>query len=308
MALDMTGGAFDAINFEVEKRPLFDEHGTKLPEAMGVRVVRKDTEKTLSIVKPSYQCTQYPELWDPILQSFKDEGIPIMERKVDQRGLYDLKGEVGAWASVDVTDNGAKMRGTIIVGDFRNATSKRGGFLPVGDNTLFREFRFLSSHDYSLSNSMDAGYRVLECFNGMRSTLAASFVRGKHTANFNIEAFKKQILAQAELMAQDQDTFVRYASTKCTKDQAMEFFRRTIARQPDTPSGEASWSEALVNTLLGIFADQPQTVWGCVQAMTYWATHTPAREGSNLITTAVRRDDRVVSAMRSSEFHRLMDA
>lgn len=307
--LDTTLSGFDLIDFEVEKRSLFDGDGNELPREMGVALTRKDTGKALSIVKDSYKPVPYMEIWAPTLQALEDEGLPVYERALDQRGLYDLKGEKGAWASVRVTGDGQKMQGSIIVADFTSATSKSGRFgLPVGDNTLFREIRVLSSHDSSLSASTDMGFKVLECFNGMRSTIAASFVRGKHTAGFSIEAFKKQVLVSAELMAQDGERFTLYAQTKCSKDQAKEFFRRTIARQPDTPSGEAAWSERLVDTLLKIFEDQPQTVWGAVQAMTYWATHHEAKAGSNPIMTQVRRDDRVVAAMRTPEFQELLAA
>jgi hypothetical protein len=293
--------AFTAIVDE-----LVDRDGKAVPREMARGVYREDTGQLLSVCGNRYAPIQHMDIIDPVLQTLKDGDYEIQERPYGKHDLYDLKGQKGAFVSYETSDYGAKMRANIIVGDFITPTGNTQ-YLEDGPATMFREYAVLNSHDMSLAARLDPGYKVLACMNGARSTQFSASVRTKHTSGFNVEAFKRQILASAELMANDLPRFEAYAKTKCTVDQAESFLKKTFCKLPDRANGDPHWSQPLLERILKRFKDvEPQTVWGVYMALTWYATHGDMKASSNPLTTSISRDEQVVRTMRSPEMESLL--
>lgn len=298
--------SYQDINFQAEAGALLDRDGNEIPSEMARGIYRKDTGALLSTCGARYHPIQHTDVLDPVLQTLKDESYELVERPYGKRDLYDLKGQRGAFVSYLTSDNGAKLRANIIVGDFIQPTGK-SPYLEDGPATMFREFSVFNSHDMSLAARMDPGYKVLQCMNGIRSTAFSASIRTRHTSGFNVEGFKRQILASAQMMQGDAPRFEKYVSTPCTLDQAQEFLKRTFCRLADKPTGEMNWSQRLLDQLLERFKNyEPQTIWGLYMAMTYYATHGETKTSSNPMTTGIRREEAVARAVRSAEFDALM--
>ncbi|GAF68056.1 unnamed protein product, partial [marine sediment metagenome] len=127
-------------------------------------------------------------------------------------------------------------------------------------------------------------------------------------SGLNVEALKKRIAAATELMAQDAERFEQYARTKVTPVQAVEFLKATLAKLSNKPTGDAHFSEPMVNTIMELFSREDQTVFGMWNAMTAWATHHKLKAGAVRLSTQLGREGKVSSAMRSKQWHELLAA
>ena len=305
MALD--GMNLNGTNFNAVVRPIYDMHGNEIPAEMGRGVYRDDTREMLSICGRSYKPVQHADVLDPLLQTLKDQGYEIVERNPDKRALYDLAGQRGAFGSVQTQDNGAIMRADVIIGDFIQPTG-RSSYLEQGPDTMLRRYTALNSHDGSLAVKVTNGYMRLVCMNGMMDPQFVATTYGKHTANFNTDTLKENILRAADMMENDAETFGKYARTPLTIAQAEDFLKRTMAKLPDKPNGEPHFSEPKLQKLLQQFRREDQTVWGLLQSMTWWATHGDMRSTSGEVTGRLRRDAEVAQTMRSNDFAHLIAA
>jgi hypothetical protein len=302
---DMPFDTYSNIDFEAKVGPIFSPDGEEIPPEVAQGVYRDDNGKILSVCGRGYKPVQHTDVLDPMLQLLKDQGYEIQERDPDKRSLYDLKGQKGAFATIKTQDDGAVMRADIIVGDFVTPTGTTS-FLEEGPDTMLRRFTALNSHDGSLAVRATSGYLRLICLNGMLQPDFTASSYGKHTANFSVEALKRQIINAGEMMENDAETFGKYARTPLTHDQAEQLFKKTLAKMPPQPDGTPQHSEKKVRDLLNWFGQQDQTVWGAVNAMTAWATHGELRSHAGQVTARVRRDGEVTRAMRSREFQKLV--
>lgn len=299
--------SYHDINFNAVTGPIFDPEGREIPGSMARGVYREDTGQILSVCGSAFKPVQHIDIVDPLLQTLKDQGNEIFERKAERRDLYDLKGQKGAFADIQVQDDGAVMRIDVITGDFVEPTG-RSSYLDRGPDTMLRRFLGINSHNSSLAVRVSNSYQRVICMNGIVDPYFTASTYGKHTTNFNTDYLRQQIITAQEFMANDAETFGKYARTPLTAQQAEEFLKKTLAKLPDKPNGEPHFSERKVLELLGYFQDEDQTVWGLVQALTYWATHGDMRASSGAITGRIRRDADVAASMRSSEFRQLMAA
>ena len=86
-------------------------------------------------------------------------------------------------------------------------------------------------------------------------------------------------------------------------------YNDSLTKLPNKPgSGESHYSEPLMGTLIRQFRKEAQTVWGLVQAMTWWSTHGETRAGSSGIMTNIGREARVATAIRSPRMEGLIAA
>lgn len=298
---------YDGIDFNAVIRPILDMDGKPIPEEMARGVYREDTGQVLAVCGKSYKPVQHRDVLDPMLQTLHEQGYEIRERNPDKRSLYDLQGQRGAFASIQTQDNGAVMRADVIIGDFVKPTG-RTSYLDQGPDTMLRRFTALNSHDGSLAVKVTNGYMRLICMNGMMNPQFVATTYGKHTANFNTDALKQQVLMAASMMENDAELFGRYARTPLTIEQAETFLKGTMAKLPNKPNGEPHFSEPKLQKLLRRFHHEDQTVWGLLQAMTAWATHGDLRASSGEVTGRLRRDAEVAQTMRSNEFQKLIAA
>lgn len=301
--------AFDSLDFTAEVRPLYDAAGEEIPGNIVRGVYRSDTGQVIASCGANFKPVQHRDVVDPMLQTLHDQGYEVIERAPEVRSLYDLKGQRGAFATVQTQGGGAIMRADIIVGDFIDLAKVTGhGYLGHGSDVMLRRFTALNSHDGTYAVRATSGYFRLLCLNGLMDPSFTANSYGKHTSNFSVEALRRQIVTAAELMEGDAERFALYAKTRLGIPEAAELLRKTLAALPDKPTGEANWSEALVNEILRRFGQEDATVWGLVAAMTAWATHGEMRTNAGQITGRVDRDSRVARTMRSPEFKRLIAA
>lgn len=296
------------LEWTADVRPIFDNLGNEVPPEIGRLLVRSDTGAPLATCGPNFKPIQHQDVIDPIMQTLHDEGIEFIQRAPGRRDLEDLRGQKGAFVTTTFAKNGGIMKTSIITGDFIAPTGP-SSFLPAGPPTCFRQYDVLNSHTGDYAAQVDMRYLNLVCMNGLvREDFAAKF-KTKHTTGFSITAFRNKVKMGAELMQGDTVRFERYVRTPLTRDQAETFFKETIARLPeDEKTGEARWSARLVDHLLELFDQEPQTVWGAYMAMTAWATHGDLKANAEPLTARVGRDERVARSLRSARFDALLAA
>lgn len=294
--------AFNAVVSDV-----FDKNGKRIDPELGRGVYRDDTGELLSICGPHFKPVQHREVLEPIFEMLDKDGIKMEVRDADRGGLYDLAGKDGAFVKPMVTDNGAVMRTDIILGDFIKPTGA-SVYLEKGPDTMLRKISVLNSHNSKLAATSTQSWCRLICMNGIVRPDFSVKAYGKHTTNFNIDAFKAKVLKAAEAMAGDADTFGRYATTKLDVKQAQVFLQKTFAKLPNKPDGSEHFSERMVNEILGRFQREDQTVWGLVQALTEWSTHGEMKANADHLLGRIGREEKVAATLRSSLFDQLLAA
>ena len=298
-----TDNLTSAINFHASVGDVFDARGNRVPSELGRGVYRSDTGELMSICGPNTVPIQHKDIVDPILMQLEQSGYKLEERPNNTRGaLYDLKGKKGAFISTDLTDNGAVMRVDIILGDFVNVTHPNARFgLAYGEDTNLFKISLLNSHNSKYAARANTSYERIECLNGMTSPGYSASAYGKHTANFNLKAMQAQLGNAFEAMTMDQERFELWAKTKINVLQAEEGLKRTIAKLPNKPNGDAHFSEPLVNKILARFVGvEDQTVWGLFNAVTWWQTHSEFRSNANSVTALIGREQKVAQMVKSN--------
>lgn len=291
--------SFQDINFIADVGPIFDEHGTEIPESIGRRVFRTDTDQTLSVVGQHYQPIQYTDLISPALSALKEMGYnDIQERQPNPGNLYDLQGKKGAFFWADTAKNGAVMRAQLILGDFINPTGSTS-YLDQGPDHNFFRVSFLSSHDSTYAARTDTDYVRTLCMNGMVQPHFSAGFFGRHTSGFSVDAMMRQIQSAMSMMDEDADRFGLWAKTRISVPVAEMILRQTVAKLPNKANGEPHFSEPLVNKILHQFRREDQTVWGLYNACTWWSSHGDVRGSASRLTTTVNREKAVAGMLRS---------
>lgn len=303
--LDFTSG-LSAIDFDVAVDDVFDRDGKRINPDFGRGVYRTDTGQLLSICGPHYRPVQHRDVVAPVIDTLVDKGYDVVERVGNKSSLYDLAGKKGAFVSVSTTDNGAVLRADVITGDFIQPTG-HSAYLDRGPDTMLHQHVLLNSHNSKLAATATSRYCRLVCMNGILKPSFSSRAYGKHTLNFDVSAFRKQVLVAATTMEDDAALFGLYASTRLSAKQAEQFVKATLAKLPNKPNGDENFSDQLTNQILRLFQQEDQTVWGLVQAFTYWATHEDMKGNSDPITGRLGRDARVATALRTPQFKALLE-
>ena len=290
---------FQDVNFTTRIADVYDANGRRIPKDIGRGVYREDTGELMSICGPSFKPVQHMDVLQPVLDGLADQGYAIEERHSASRGaLYDLQGKKGAWVSPKVTDNGAVMRVDIILGDFIQPTGA-SNYLDDGPDTNFFRISLLNSHNSKFDVRANTSYLRLVCMNGMPQPHFSANAYGKHTSGFNIDGLQRQIGNAMSMMGEDADKFGLMARTPVTVEQATEFLKLTLAKLPNKATGEAHFSEPLLNKILGQFAREDQTLWGLYNAVTWWQTHDDFRKNADRLTATIGREQKVASMLRS---------
>ncbi len=292
------------INFDAVVSDIFTNDGKRVDPKMARGVYRDDTGELLSVCGPTFKPVQHKEVLEPLFEMLDKDGYSLEVREPDRGSLYDLAGKKGAFIQPIVTDNGAVMRTNVIVGDFIQPTGA-SSYLEAGPDTMLKKYSILNSHNSKLAATAVTSWERLVCMNGIVTPSFSVRAYGKHTLNFNVEAFKAKIIAAAEAMAGDADTFGKYAKAGLSVRDAEKFLKATFAKLPALPNGDANFSQRLVDDILTRFNKEARTVWGLVQALTEWSTHGEMKAGSDHLLGRLGREERVSKAMRSPLFDAL---
>lgn len=297
----------DQVAFNATVADIFDAKGNRIDPDLGRGVYRDDTGELLSICGPHFKPVQHREVLEPVFDMLNSEGYTLEIRQPDKRALYDLAGRKGAFISPVVTDNGAVMRTDIIVGDFITPTG-RSTYLDRGPDTMLRKISIYNSHNSKLAASSTQSWNRLICMNGIVKPDYQVKAYGKHTLNFNFEAFKSKVLKAAEMMSGDADLFGKYATTPLNVQQAEVFLQKTFAKLPNKANGTEHFSERMVMDILGRFQREDSTVWGLVQALTEWSTHGEMKANADSVLGRIGREEKVAATMRDKLFDQLLAA
>lgn len=296
--------AFDAVVSDI-----FDAKGNRIPREVGRGVYRDDTNELMAICGPGFKPVQHRDVVQPIITALTEQGYEIeVKQGADKRSLYDFRGKKGAWISPKVSDNGAVMRTDIVLGDFIevpgqfNSHGLRTRNAETEDLNFFR-ISLLNSHNGTYAIRANTSYLRLVCFNGITQPHFSAGAYGKHTLNFNVEGLQAQITNAMDMMGADAERFAVMAKTPLSVEAAVEMLKVTIARLPNKATGEAHWSEPLLNKIMERFAREDQTVWGLYNAVTAWQTHEKMRANANSITAMVGREQKVAEMLRSKEWN-----
>lgn len=297
------------IDFTAVVGDVFTADGKRIAPEIGRGVYRDDTNELLAICGPGFKPVQHMDIVRPVLEGLREQGYEVeVKGNADKRALYDFRGKRGAWISPKVSDGGAIMRTDIILGDFIEVPGQfndhglvnRGSQMP--DLNFFR-ISLLNSHNGTYAVRANTSYLRLVCFNGITQPHFSAGAYGKHTVNFSVEGLQKQIGNAMEMMGADAEKFAVMARTSLDKEAAIEMLKATIAKLPNKPTGEAHYSEPLVNKIMERFAREDQTVWGLYNAVTAWQTHEKFRANASGITALVGRETKVAAMLRSDEWN-----
>jgi len=290
---------FNDINFNAQVRDIFDANGNRVPREIGRGVYRDDSDELISICGPAFKPVQHMDVLGPLMQGLEESGYAVEERaQASRSALYDLQGRKGAWVSPKVTDNGAVMRTDIILGDFIEPTGSTS-YLADGPDTNFFRISILNSHNSKYAVKVNTSYLRVICMNGMTQPHFSAGVYGKHTSGFSVEGLQRQIANAMQMMGDDADRFGLWAKTKVSIEQATDFLKLTLAKLPKKATGEAHYSEPLLNKILTRFRVEDQTLWGLYNAVTWWQTHDDFRANADRLTAGIGREQKVASMLKS---------
>lgn len=291
---------FDFINdngwgFEVEKRPLMLPDGTMLPTNMGMAVVRKDTDEPICVRPADVKLVDHKVVVDAFASAIP-KGYDIVEMS-GPGAVRDLAGRKAVGIYGEVSENGAVFRGSLVFGDFVEVPSTYCDLSGKSDINLARVDVY-NSHNGSLAVQAQMSYLRLLCMNGMVRPHGAATAYGRHTKSLNIEAWKRKFENMGDMLMSDAETFAAMARTRITYDEAKSFLAKNVARYGKKADGSDKVSDRLLNTILEHWHFREEhTVWGLYNALTHWATHGEAREGSDRLTTVINRERRIAPAV-----------
>ena len=255
------GGAdalnFDAIKFDVETGPLYTRD--KKPVAKEIRrgIYNTDTGNLISTCGSKYKPVAHYE----IAEKLRDK---LIQSEVD---LSDI--QVTNW----LYDEGAKWRMEILFNKYIAEPA-------IGD---ILKLRMLVDSSLDLTRMFSAIFDALRmwCLNGCVSSLYQIHNRYKHTFGFNIEAIANKIALAPSKYNENKEEFERMIKTEVSRDEALQFFKKTIGHRP-RPTEPNHYSKPLVDNLTNRFDKEAMglgfTLWTLYNALTHYSSHPDKNE------------------------------
>lgn len=244
------------LNFTVATRPVFIED----PESLGgIRqlenhrsVYRTDTGHNFGVLGNSYTVVQ------------QLEGLNWVQPLIDAGEATIVRAGYG--------DGGAKVFVTAEIAGSRVEVAK-------GD-TIRLLATFANSHDGSMCASARISAERLVCNNGMAMIAALKSVRARHTKGVMLQLGRAQVeleKARDELrgLATRSEPLTR---RRLSRNNLVRYVRETLS--PGAGNDESIVVrnvDRIVELATEAPGAQPGTLWGGVNAVTYWATHERGR-------------------------------
>ncbi len=232
---------------ETENKP-----DVEVPPQMSRAIVRTDTNKVLGVHGSKYTAIKHDDVVNSILDAVADAKV---SKDMD--------------CKIDVLEDGAKMRGSILFNDLVIEPD-------VGDYVRFQVL-FYNSYDGSWSFQQSArGFR-LWCKNGCADTDTIAETISKHTKGISVEASASKITAGVDAFFKKKEIWQEWMKTPVSRQMAEEFFKATLCNIKSKTS-TIRWNESRLNTLMRLWDDDSNKLgknkWALYNAMTYWASHT----------------------------------
>lgn len=239
-----------ALPYTVEKRALmFDGKPVDTHRV----AMRSDTRAPLGVVGKNYEVVQADRAFAPA-QALVDSGVARVARAGEYEG-----GRVQMLELELVTERPIE----VAVGDIMRQT-----------------LTFTNSHNGS--SSLRAIYQLwrLACMNGMQRPETSSIFRARHTAGVYVQLDKAraEISQRFAAIESDVETFRRLLGKKLSDKNLVRYVRETLAEgagnDPDIKVRNVDRIVELAHTAPGA---TPGTLYGGLNAVTYWATHERGR-------------------------------
>ena len=293
----------DAINFQVQKVPLYtnqgpgnpymsDEYG-QVPDSIGVGI-QKDDGTMLGIVSDAYEVVQYPDIVEQIEEALVISGIDMTDARFD----------------TNVYNNGAQL-------ELRARFPAHKQYLDGRQDDVEPEFCFRTSQNRTWANNGMMGLWRSMCYNTLVSGDKLAYVYGRHTKNFNVPAFAAKIKRAAEYIASDGMAEMRtWYHTPVQREQAINLFTKTLASRMDNVARKKVANKVMLSSLMKTFDEENRhilgrgsyegygkrdegTLWTAYQAATSWSTHVDKP------STKVIREDKVRKMLASDTWKQL---
>ncbi len=197
--------------------------------------------------------------------------------------------------NIRVYENGRKLRGEVYFPE--QSFDVRSG---LNDTVCFK-MEFYNSYCGNWKLGIKALAMRLICLNGMLYGQAITGSVLKHTANTNYNSLLENTKHSSEIFMKSEDIYNKMLLSGHTKTQAMQMFRKYLCT--DIVNGQRKVNETQVNILARLLRDYRKELghnaWATYNAMTEWATHTPASQDKN----AYRNESPVARINDSNKRH-----
>lgn len=248
------------LNFTVEKRPLYLE-GRPIPSHRAM--VRADTGELLSVVGVDYEPVQAAEAFG-MVQPLLDANLATIR-------------EVG------YTNNGGRL---FIEADlvFDRPLEVRKG------DIVAQRVRFLNSHDGSTSLAAYYDMLRLVCLNGMTAGERSKLFSARHTVNVlrALDTAKVEFAQHRALLQSSVEEYRGFAARRLSQSNLVRYVRETLqagaGNNPDIKVRNVDRIVELAETAPGA---TPGTLYGGLNAVTYWATHERGRNDNSRVNSLI---------------------
>ena len=241
----------NSYNFPVEEQPVYTKDMKLIPDHKCI--VRTDTGATLGMHGSRYKMIPHDDVVNSII-----DGVKASNLTTD----YTV--------SVDVMEDGRKLRGEIIFPDLVQEPA-------VDDYVQFR-VSFFNSYDGAWPFSQQANGLRLWCLNGCTTADAIAKSRFKHTASVNVEGSASKIIGGAEHFMGRSKEWQSWMQTRLNDDQVEQFFRSTICKVVTKQKQVEKTNEKQLENLISGWQNERSALgankWALYNCLTHWATHT----------------------------------
>ena len=286
-------GDYGKADFNVYTRPVFfqaDEGLSRIPNKLAL--VRDDNEDSLGVVSNSYQIAQHPD-------AFKTVERIIADSELDLTGVE---------RTINVSHGGARAYAIYSL-PAHTIESDRGD-----PSTLQISAR--NSFDGSWCFHVDVGAVRMICTNGQVFIEDFAMFKSKHTRGLNMGHAARKLSKAVEVYANEVERWKEWKHTDVSDNRAFHIFGLVAnckAMHSDTikhPSDLLQEPEIYRNKTLVRLWDHynanekkalGSNLWAVYNAVTHWATHTPATKSTaqkNIAAIKVKRQDTVRSVFK----------
>jgi len=254
-----------------------------VPPSMARCIVRTDTNQVLGVHGSKYKAIKHDDVVNSVFDAVAKANIS-----------HDYT------SSVDVFDNGAKMRGVIT---FNDVTVQ-----PVKDDYIKFQIKFFNSYDGSWAFQQIAQGIRLWCLNGCTTADTVANTWAKHTSNVNVEGSAAKIHAGLQSFLDTPAMYIEWMSIHVSDAIAEAFFKATLCNVK-TNTSKPKVNERQLDNLMGIWGKEKQSLgtnkWALYNACTYWATHTDANKSP--ANTQRLRENALTKAFKSNEWRKQLN-
>lgn len=245
-----------SLGFKVGAKPIFIED----PNALGgIRqidgqraITRLDNGDVFAVMSDGYTIVQNDAALSPI-----QEVIDAGEARIISAGY--VGGGRKVYVQAEITD----ARADVTPGD-----------------SIFQSVIFANGHDGSLAVSFGYTQTRVVCYNTMMMAARSAAFRGKHTSGIHraLATAKAEFSEQRAKVREAAALFRQLTTRKLSDRNLVRYVRETLAEGAgNDDSIVVKGVDRIVELAHEAPGAQPGTMWGGLNAVTYWATHERGR-------------------------------